>query len=267
MKKLLIVTLSLITFLINSPLTSAQVKPAEVVDVYDLADQEAKDGDIIVSNDKGLLRATAPWDMHLFGVVVETPLIAYRNVDQSGALIARTGVVSVRVSDEAGPINPGDFITSSTIAGVGQKSTKTGYVIGSAMTKLEGTTDQANVNGKTVNIGRVNVSLRIEFADLEDKRSLTLIPYEISAQVLKSIQDSQKFATIARYFIAIILIFTSLISAYLINNRAVAKSIEAIGRNPLAKPDINASLRRNTLFGIAVIIVAVVASAFIILIR
>jgi hypothetical protein len=45
----------------------------------------------------------------------------------------------VKVSTKNGDIQPGDYITTSDIPGVGMKATEPGRVIGKALTGLSGT--------------------------------------------------------------------------------------------------------------------------------
>jgi hypothetical protein len=63
----------------------------------------------------------------------------------NAAMVALTGRVPVKVSDENGPIYAGDYLTTSSIPGVAMKATKAGQVIGQAMTWFEGdlTTEEA----------------------------------------------------------------------------------------------------------------------------
>ena len=53
--------------------------------------------------------------------------------------VALNGRVPVNVTTSNGDIVPGDYITTSDIAGVGMKATEPGHVIGKALTGLSGT--------------------------------------------------------------------------------------------------------------------------------
>jgi len=51
--------------------------------------------------------------------------------------VALSGTVPVKVSNENGPIKPGDAITSSSVPGVGMKATQPGHIVGIALTSFE----------------------------------------------------------------------------------------------------------------------------------
>ncbi len=54
-------------------------------------------------------------------------------------IVGLSGRVPVKVSTKNGDIQPGDYITTSDIPGVGMKATEAGRVIGKALTGLSGT--------------------------------------------------------------------------------------------------------------------------------
>jgi hypothetical protein len=94
----------------------------EIADSYDLTDQEAVGGDILSLTTEGLKRSNSDYDNKIFGAINSDPLAAYKRVDGTGTLVSRSGVVTVNVTTANGAIKTGDFITSSTIAGKGQKA-------------------------------------------------------------------------------------------------------------------------------------------------
>ncbi|MEK7590933.1 MAG: hypothetical protein AAB489_01865, partial [Patescibacteria group bacterium] len=53
--------------------------------------------------------------------------------------LALAGRVPVMVSDENGPIRPGDLLTTSSTPGVAMKATKAGPIIGKALSAYNGT--------------------------------------------------------------------------------------------------------------------------------
>src|SRR5258708_7749937 len=124
----------------------AQIKSTDVTNTYNVADPNLADGDIVVSTEKGLVAATAPYVNNLFGVMVKTPLIVYRTVDNKGLPIARSGVAEVNVTTLNGPIKTGDYITSSGITGKGEKATQSGYVIGVALDNFSNQGSQLKYN-------------------------------------------------------------------------------------------------------------------------
>ena len=71
MPKKLLLSILLLVSLITAPAAWAQIKSVEVSDTYELADPDAKGGDILVLTDKGLVRSSIDYDAKMFGVVQE----------------------------------------------------------------------------------------------------------------------------------------------------------------------------------------------------
>src|SRR3990167_9483030 len=120
------------------PASLAQTPGLEATSVYEIADVDAKESDILVSTDKGLFRAEKSFDNKMFGVVQEKPILVYRDIENKGKPVVRTGVATVNVTTLNGAISYGDYITSSTIAGIGQKASESGYVLGIALAAFDG---------------------------------------------------------------------------------------------------------------------------------
>ncbi len=78
------------------------------------------------------------YDPTLIGVVSTTPYSVAGANDGHSVVLALTGRVPVKVSLENGVINPGDPITSSSVPGVGMLSTRSGQIIGKALTGFSG---------------------------------------------------------------------------------------------------------------------------------
>jgi hypothetical protein len=80
-----------------------------------------------------------PHDQKIIGVVSTKPHLTmgaeYRGPD--AVRMALTGRTPVKVSLEAGPITPGDLLTSSSQLGVAMKATKAGRVIGIALESFD----------------------------------------------------------------------------------------------------------------------------------
>jgi len=94
-------------------------------------------------------KAARAYDPQMLGVistdpsmVLHTDMNAVENGDITPAgnrPIVLTGRTLVKVSLENGPIEEGDYVTSSDIPGVGMKATKSGQVIGQALQSFDGT--------------------------------------------------------------------------------------------------------------------------------
>src|SRR3989338_5684658 len=116
--------------------THAQTSDIEATSVYEIADADAQEGDIVVTTDKGLVRASKSFDNKMLGVITETPVLVFRSNDEKGKPVIRSGTANVNVTTLNGPIKYGDYITSSTISGKGQKAFESGYVIGVALAEF-----------------------------------------------------------------------------------------------------------------------------------
>src|SRR5215469_7630250 len=92
------------------------------------------EGDIITSSPEGYKASISPYDPEIFGVVSLKPAVYFNDTTATKNVpVISNGEVMVRVSSKNGNIASGEFITSSTIPGVGEKATDNGYVLGRAM--------------------------------------------------------------------------------------------------------------------------------------
>jgi hypothetical protein len=90
---------------------------------------------------EGVRASSGAYDSHLMGVISTAPgLILGLPQTSTGAAVflALVGRVPVLVSTENGAIHAGDYLTSSSVAGVAMKATKKGMVIGQAMQDFSG---------------------------------------------------------------------------------------------------------------------------------
>lgn len=249
-KKLLVISFQFLVFFIV-PLTYAQTN-SDITNVYDLSDKEAKDGDIlIITPEKGIERTNIPYDIHLFGVLQDEPLVVFKRVDASGSAIARSGVAEVNVTSVNGPIKSGDGITSSETPGYGMKATISGHIIGVAT---------ADFNEAK---GQVPVALKIEYADLTTARSANRLFQYIGTAFFKNVQDPEGFGLLLKSLIAGLIMIVSLAFGFIIISRSIPKAIEAIGRNPLARRSILISISLNIGFALAASLIGILASLII----
>ncbi len=95
----------------------------------------------------GVIRSTRAYDEKMLGVISTKPgmLIGGDDLlDGKGGLpvfLALAGRVPVMVTDENGPIAPGDYLTSSSKPGLAMRATRAGPVIGKALTGFSGPGD------------------------------------------------------------------------------------------------------------------------------
>lgn len=243
---------SLITPIYAQAETGDQIN-TEITTLYNVADEEAVDGDILVTTPKGLIRATQSYDKTLFGILNSQPLLVYRSGEE-GKPVIRSGVAEVNVISSGGPINTGDYITSSETLGKGQKALESGYVVGIALASLPEGTQQ----------GKIRVAVKIEYAEIITPRFLTRLFSYLGRSLLQNVQDPQKLGDIIRYIAAALIVLLSFTFAFLTFSRSVNKSIEAIGRNPLARNTIQVTLIFNLILMVITAIIGVIASVLII---
>lgn len=237
----------------------------EITTLYQLADKEASDGDLLVQSNQGLVRASKSLDSALFGVFSSRPLVVYRSGEQ-GQPVIRSGVAEVNVTTLGGNISYGDYITSSSIAGKGQRAIDSGYVIGVALEPFNGDKDSETVNGPSgvVKSGKIRVAVKIEFAEISTPRFIERLFSFLGRSILQNVNDPKKLGDLIRYIAAGLIVLLSFTFAFLTFSRSVNKSIEAIGRNPLVRNTIQLTLILNLILMVVTAIIGVIASVLII---
>ena len=230
----------------------------EVTSIYTIADTEAVDGDILITSEAGLQRTTKIADDKIFGVLQANPVLVYRNVDAEGQPIARSGIAQVNITTANGPIQYGDYITSSQELGKGQKSTGVGAILGISLSSYDGS-DGAE-------FGKIPVALKIESTGLAGGAGLTANRFfgTIGNAFVESVSDPERFTDVIRYISAGLVVLLSFTFAFLTFSRSIVKSIEALGRNPLARSTIQISIIISIILLVVTGIVGIVASILII---
>ena len=222
--------LAFLLFLIIVP--KALAAPAvEIATIQVINDPAAVDGDIISNTDQGLVRSATTADIHLFGIIVDKPLVVFKEPGATGSAVVRNGIAEVNVTEDEGPVKKGDYVTSSEKAGKGKKAIRSGYVIGQAVADAAG--------------GRVLTALRIEYAEVTTPRSANRLMEMLGSTFFKNVQDPSKFAEIVRYILAAVVVLLSFLFGFFTFSRSIPKSIEAIGRNPLSRSAILISIGIN----------------------
>ena len=104
-----------------------------------------------------IVKSSKPYEKGLLGIISTKPAVNLTGQTANGKPVALSGRVPVKVSTENGPINIGDYLTSSTIAGVAMKAIRAGPVVGKALENY----DQVD---PTI-IGRVLTFVNVSYAD------------------------------------------------------------------------------------------------------
>lgn len=264
MQKIFIIFFLLLTTSYLPPVTYAQNRALEITSVYEIADAESAEGDILVAGDKGLVRAERSFDNKMFGVIQDQPVVVYRN-DLKGKPVVRSGIATVNVTTLNGPIKYGDYISSSPIQGKGQKATESGYVLGIALGTFDGNgaPQVDGPNGKVAS-GKIPIAIRIEYAELTNPRFAGRLFGFIGTSFLENVNDPKKFGNVVRFIAAGLVVLLSFTFGFLTFSRSIAKSIEALGRNPMAKSTIQLSMIINIALLVVTGIIGIVASILII---
>lgn len=265
-KKILLALLFLLYTLTCNLSTSYAQNPQgiEVTSVYPIADTEAVDGDILAASEQGLVRTSQGFDNKMFGVIQNLPLLVYR-VETGGKPVVRSGQAQVNVTTLNGPIKFGDYITSSSIPGKGQKATESGYILGIALAEFNGQgAEQVQGPGGLVASGSIPVALKVEYAELTNPRFAGRLFGFVGQSFLENVQDPKQLGNIIRYIAAGLVLLLTFTFGFLTFSRSIAKSVEAIGRNPLAKSTIQLSMIINIALLVITGIIGIVASLLII---
>lgn len=261
---LLITTiLFLMFYILHSPAKIVYAQNFDIASTYDVVDKDAVSGDIISSSEKGLVRSELQYDNKIFGVLQDNPVIVYSEASQSGKAIVRNGDAEVNISDFNGNIAIGDYITSSPVKGYGMKATQSGYVIG-VVTAAPTPGQTINFQNRQLKTGTVMVAMKIEYAELSTPRNANHLLEALGGAFFRNVQDPERFTQVMKAIIAGMIAITSFAVGFFAFTRAIAKGVEAIGRNPLAKRAIQLSIIMQLILTVLTAL-AGLAGAFVIL--
>lgn len=225
MKKMSCIILVMLGFILFPLAVKAQEVSLGTALPVKVTDGKPVDGDILSNTEGGgYVRTKILADPLMFGVVtLEPALYLYDKAAKDEVPAVNSGKAYVRVSTEAGPIKQGDFITSSSRAGVGIKAVTNGYVLGTAQESYtEANKDQ---------IGKILVEVNPRFVQSNRNILSTLF-------ALPTLSLAATPMNALRYIIAAIIIIISFYIGFRFFGRASLKGVEAMGRNPLAKKSI-----------------------------
>jgi F0F1-type ATP synthase membrane subunit c/vacuolar-type H+-ATPase subunit K len=253
-KTLIVLSLFFVLLFISYSTTFAQVASSGIAISIPVSDPEAQDGDIICTYPEGNVRCSQEYDPSVYGVISDDPALSIEDFDLiSSKLIVTSGIATVRVTSVNGNITEGDLITTSLKPGLGQKASRNGYVLGTAVENYE------SDNPDTV--GRVQVALNIHPASgLSGTRGnlIQFIRQGLAVPVFEPVES-------LRYILAALMVIISFTLGMIYFGRASRTGIEAVGRNPLAKRVIQLTIFMNIALTIVIVIVGL-AIAYLILV-
>lgn len=235
-------------------IASAQTTGLDASYGYNITDAEAQEGDILIHTDQGLMRATSAYSTAIFGVKQSDPLVMIQLSESDTQSIVKSGITQVNVTNTGGPIKKGDYITSSSVTGKGQRADKSGFILGVALTNLEEQT------------GQIAVDLDIKYVDVYSTISPGANKFLKSLDniLLASTQDPEKFTKLVRYLAASVIMLGAFGISLLTFSKSMSNSVEAIGRNPLARKYIYFSLIINAAVTVTTLLVGFI-TAFILI--
>ena len=225
-----------------------ELRSGQIASNVEVNDSEAQTGDILTKSGDKLVRAAKAYDSSLFGVVVENPSVVLNKETATTLPVVSYGESLVRVNNTSGEVRQGDFITSSSTAGVGQKAIESGYILGKALEDLEG---QEGIIGVFVNIQYRNVEGRPTFG-------------RIFSFLLTSLEKPENLPEVLRYLFALIVGGGAFFLGFISFVRSLRTGVEAVGRNPMAKTSIQVAMLVN-LIGITILTAAGVGLALFII--
>lgn len=210
------------------------------------------DGAIVCSTDKGYALCEKAYNPNMYGVVNLSPSIYFDNSSVGSYPVVSNGKAYILVKGGPDPIKIGDYITSSDSLGIGQKSQKSGFVMGSAMEEYTETD-----NSKTK---KILVSIGIKPAVLSGQAGTNLI------EMIKEGVDGAFLSPLSalRYVVSGVIVISTVLFAMLHFGKIAKSGVEALGRNPLAGRMIQFGILLNVLMTI-VIMASGLAIGFLIL--
>jgi hypothetical protein len=165
----------------NDEIVDCSGAPSDVAEYFGSEDPTLAPGEIVVvgkdatemhldgyhTSKAWVARSTGAYQDTLMGVVSTAPAAVYGDEiyshSENPRPIALAGRVPVKVNTENGPIQAGDFITSSSTPGVGMKAIKAGPVIGQAISSYNGSgVGSIIVFIKATNYDGVNIESQYE---------------------------------------------------------------------------------------------------------
>ncbi len=235
-------------WIINPVSVHAQLyKSATVATTHVVSNGKPQPGDIISYNKNTHIFSLThiPYDRNVFGIVVKNPILLISD-NSNGVPITTSGEVLVNVTTKNGPINIGDYITSSSIIGKGQRAgSTTPYVIGIALTAFPKVSSSTPLHTKKIYEG----TIRLFFNSEANPLMIGTIGTQQMA-VGKSI-----IFHIIKYVLAAIVAIGTIYVAFRTSGLDMRSSIISIGRNPMAKSSIRSMLILDTVIIILVSLV------------
>jgi hypothetical protein len=250
--------MGLITLSLSSPLSAQSVTQG-----YS-SDKTLQRGTVVSldgENTNKVVTADKQNQDRLHGVVVASNDSSFTLSNESEeTFVATVGRFDVLVSTEGGTIQPGDFLTISSIAGIATKAGELDpYTVGKAIVGFDGSENAISSqelkdslgNNNNVSIGRILVDIGVGSNPLLRPVESTLPEFlEKAAE-----QIANKPVSPVRVYISIIILLAASGVAGSLLYSGTRSSMVSIGRNPLAKKSVSKSLIQIILFSIIIFLI------------
>jgi hypothetical protein len=219
-----------------------------------IVDPTVEEGSIISYVDGEYILSIEAYDNNMFGIVSSNPALYLQDENlESYVLVGSQGEMDVRVSTKNGPINKGDYLTSSEIPGVAQAVDKSGRVLGIALEDY----DVEDPNEIGLITAYIDIKSHLKQESLTENL-LTVISDGLSSAFLTPLAS-------LRYIMALIVTAITFAIAFLSFSRLTSRGVEALGRNPLAGSSIRSVIIFNFILTF-IIIASGLAIAYLILV-
>jgi hypothetical protein len=207
----------------------------------------------------------------LLGVVVpvnDAPIVLNSGtVTNQQVLVADNSRYNLLVSSQGGAIKAGDYLTVSTIAGIGMKAgTTQPEIIGQALAAFSGSNALGQVALKSSTGAKANAAVGSILVNIQ----LAPNPYytkaasKLPAFLSKAANGiANKSVNPVRVYLWIFILLVTLGITVSTIYGGVSGSVVAVGRNPLAKQVIGRDVIRVTLIGLVIFVIGFLASYFI----
>lgn len=167
--------------------------------------------------------------------------------------VATSGKYDVLVSNQNGPIKPGEYITISSLAGIGMRvDDHQPFVIGKALEEFDGkngVASTAELDGRTIQIGRVQTDILVARNPLQ--KPVSNLP-DFLRRAAENIAG--KPVNTSRVYLSTVIFILSTIVASNLLYGGVRNGIISVGRNPLSKKSIVRSMMQVIIVGITIFV-------------
>lgn len=227
----LTVTLLLGTYVVANAQIADQIAYS-----VEISDTNANSGQIVSQENGKYALSTKAYDPGVYGVIVNDPAVSLNPITSTTKYIVVNGQADVTVSKKNGDIKAGDLITTSEDAGIGQKATKSGHVLGKALKDFPNSSD----NGDQ---GKIPVLININYNQVSaQSEALTQTGLDQVTKKVSSALVTGNLPNLLKYIFALLLALISFFVGLYHFVKSNRTAVESIARNPMAKGDIQKQL-------------------------